>query len=224
VLLNFGAETGYIKIQDKNRDDYEVYEDMGNGVLQYNRYFLIYSHMVQSAMHSVSPGTGAQLDISYAHTPYSGDYMGNLFSSELKIFLPGITDMQGMKLTGSYEHIRYDNYIFAQKILFPRGYDPIRYRDFCKGSADYAFPILNMSLNIWKLLYFKRINGDVFFDYGAGSNWTETDLYRSAGFELTAELNLLSNVYLAVEAGARYSYCIDTEEKKYEFVLKAPVQ
>jgi len=223
VLLNFGADSGYIKIQGKNRDDYEVYEDMDNGVLQYNRYFLSYSHLMQPAMHSISPGTGGELDVSYVHTPYHGDYNGSLFSGELKIHLPGFTDMHGIKLTGSYERLEYENYVFRQEMLFPRGYESIRYKNFYKGSADYAFPMFNMSFNIWKLIYFKRINGDIFFDYGMGRDETEKDLYRSAGFELTAEQNLLSNIYLAVEAGIRYSYCIDNKENKYEFVLKAPL-
>lgn len=223
VLLNFGADSGYIKIREKSRDDYDVYEDMDNGELHYIRYFLSYSHLVQPAMHSVTPGTGGQVDISYVHTPYYGDYRGSLFSGELRFYLPGITDTQGLKLSGSCEHLEYENYVFPQEILFPRGYDSVRYEYFYKASADYAFPMFSMSVNIWKLVYFKRINGDIFFDFGAGSTDRDLTYYKSAGFELTSELNLLSNMYLAVEAGARYSYCIDKGDKKYEFVIKAPL-
>lgn len=223
VSLNFGADSGYIKIQDKNRDDYTVYDGLGNGELRFARYFLSYSHLTQPAMHSVMPGTGGQIDISYAHTPCQGDYTGSLFSGEISFFLPGFTDMQGLKLAASYEHLEYDNYIFPEKVLFPRGYDELRYENFYKGSADYMFPMFNVSFNIWKLAYFRRINGDIFFDCGAGKNGGEPVYYRSSGFELTSEMNILSNIYLAIEAGVRYSYCIDTGDNKYEFVVKAPM-
>jgi hypothetical protein len=103
--------------------------------------------------------------------------------------------------------------------LFPRGYDSVRYEQFIKGSADYKFPVINLSYNIWKILYFKRLNTDIFYDHGAGKTETGYDYFRSAGFELTAEQHPLSNLYIAIEAGFRYAYCFDTSEKKYELYL-----
>jgi hypothetical protein len=159
------------------------------------------------------------LQISYTHTPHNSDYTGNLFSADLVLYFPGITDTQGLIVKGSYEKLDYKNYVFTSQVLFPRGYDSVRYDHFYSGGVEYAFPVCNLSFNLWKLMYFKRINGDIFFDYGAGNHDTGYTYYKSAGFELTAEQNLLSNLYLAVEAGLRYSYCIDTSEHVYEFIL-----
>jgi len=239
TLLDFGSETGYIKIYDKDRFDYTVHNGMNdNGSLNYMKYFLTFKHMVQGALNSVTPGTGQILNVSYTHTPYSGEYRGSLFSSDLVIYLPGITDTQGFKLEGSYEHLKFQTYAFSQKFLFPRGYDAERQEHLFKGTIDYAFPITSFSANISKLVYFKRINGDLFFDFGAGNDADleaikkreEFTYYKSAGFELTAEQNWFSNKFLAIELGLRYTRCFDNEKNenkdknRYEAVFKTPLQ
>jgi hypothetical protein len=230
VLLNSGIEAGYIKIYNKSRFDYTIHHGMNDdGELQYMRYFISFSHLIQGALNSVTPGIGEELNVSYIHTPYDGYYQGSLFSADLALHLPGLTDTQGIKIAGSYEQIEYENYLFPQQFLFPRGYDSIRHERLYKATADYAFPIVDFSFNIWKLIYFKRINGDIFYDYGSGKTGREYIYYRSAGFELTAVQNLLSNKYLALEAGLRYSRCFDNDEdenedeNRYELVLKAPL-
>ena len=230
--INFGTEAGYIKITDKTHDDYSIYEDINyDGELQYMKYFFSFSHLVQTALNSVSPSNGQILNVSYIDTPYDGDYLGNLFTADLSLYLPGITDMQGTKISGSYEKINYETYLFPQQFLFPRGYDSVRYDEFYKGSFDYSFPIVNYIANIWKVVYLKRINGDLFYDHGAGKTGEKLTYYRSAGVELTSELNFLSNKYLALEIGIRYSRCFDADENanknndknRYELVLKTPI-
>ncbi len=238
--LNFGSGTGYVKVQEKNRNDYSIYNGIvKDGELQYINYFLSLRYMNQAAMNSVSPGTGCIFDLSYVHTPYYGDYRGSLLSTELSLHLPGLIEMQGLKLSGTYERNNTSTYTFPQKYLFPRGYESITHEQFFKGTVDYNFPILNFSAHIWKLIYFKRINGAVFYDYGAGNNSGDTAVkerrefvyYRSAGYEITAEQNWLSNKYLAIELGFRYSRCFDADEdsainkdkNRYDLVVKTPI-
>ncbi len=107
--------------------------------------------------------------------------------------------------------------------LFPRGYDEVSHRHLVKGGIDYMFPIADFSLPVWKLVYFKRINGTIFFDYGTGITHGERREYPSAGFELTSVQNLLSNPYLVIETGLRYSRCIETGENRYDFMLTTPL-
>ena len=228
TFLDFGFIGGYIDISDINRFDYNIYNDINtNGSLMYNEYFINISNIFRGAIDSVVPGTGGLFSAKYFHTPYNSTYKGNLFSLSLSIYLPGFTDTQGFILKGSYENIDYKNYIFPSEVLFPRGYESVRYKNFAISSIDYSFPLFNLSTNIWKLTYLKRINGDLFFDYGMGYDKKERDLFRSAGFELTAEQNLLTNLYLQVELGIRYSRCFDKyddqDENKYEFIFKAPI-
>ncbi len=238
--IEFGAGTDYLKLYDQNDVDYEMYDNMKeNGELVSAKYFLSFSSIKSGARNSVTPGTGAGLSLSYEHTPY-GDYRGSQISGEADIYLPGFTDNQGLVLSGSYEKIEYDTYVFPQKALFPRGYKELRYEQYYKGTVDYRFPLINFPIvisesyglyisRVWKLLYFKRINGDIFFDYGAGTTKSETVIYRSAGGELTMEHNWLSNMYIALEIGMRYSYCFDYKNNEENdkhvigIVIKAPL-
>lgn len=238
--LNFGAEGGYVKISEKNDVPFTTeYKMADNGDLRYMNYFFSLRSLLQGAMDSIYPLLGEILNVSYSHTPYSGDYLGSLFSADLIFYFPGLTDTQGFKLEGSYEHLKKQSYTFAQEFLFPRGYDGIRHEHLFKGTIDYAFPIVSFSANISKLVYFKRLNGDFFFDYGAGNDSNleaikkreEFKLYRSAGFELTAEENILSNKFLSFEMGLRYSRCLDADKNaeynndknRYELVIKTPI-
>ncbi len=240
TFLNIGTNTGYIKVYEKDRDDYTVHDGIENdGELHYMQYFLSLTSLSQGAINSVSPGTGGILNVSYVHTPYYGDYRGSLLSTELALYLPGVRDTQSLKIAGSYEMLNAESYAFPHEFLFPRGYEAIDHEQLFKGTVDYNFPIIDFSAHIWKLFYIKRINGGLFFDFGAGNDSGYTAVkekkdfifYRSAGFELTAEHNWLSNKYLALEAGLRYSRCFDADEdseknrdkNRYELVLKTPL-
>jgi len=225
ISLNFGGRFSYIDISNKKLITNDIYDDIySDGRLIYNRYYLSFSHLIPGAMSSVTPGIGEVINISYIHTPYNSDYKGKFYTADLTFYLPGVIESHGLLLGGSYEKLEYKNYIFPSTSLFPRGYDSVRYEQFIRGSADYKFPIVNLSyFYVWKLLYFKRLNGNFFYDYGAGKTDKGYDFYRSAGFELTAEQHPLSNLYIAIEAGIRFAYCFDTSEKKYEFVLSTPL-
>lgn len=252
--LSFGAEDGYIKVYDKKGTTYiidntSIQKDkriLYDGYLNYARYFFTFVHQISGALDSLSPGFAQVMDISYINTPFNGDYTGSLFSAGVSFYFPGLTDMQGLKISGTYEKIKYVNYVFPQQFLFPRGYDNLIQKHLYKATADYSFPIVNFSMNIWKLVYFKRINGNIFYDFGAAKgdyfynyingntddfghlkNDNGYNYYRSAGFELTAEQNFLSNRYLALELGIRYSRCFDAKENqdknRYDIVVKAPL-
>ena len=74
-------------------------------------------------------------------------------------------------------------------------------------SADYFLPVAYPDLNIWSLLYLKRIRTSLFYDYGSGRgnyyygnspnglilnsyhNYLET--FRSFGFELMTDFHVL---------------------------------
>ena len=224
TLFNAAVNGGIIKISEKDYDNIYIYQDINrDGTLNYINYSGTISHIMEDNLIAVAPRMGQIINMSYSHTSDNSDYIGNLFSGELSIYLPGILNSHSIKLTGALEYLDYESYAFQSEILFPRGYDEIRHETFTKGGIDYAFPLVNMSANIWELTYIRRINGAVFFDYGRGKTGRVSKIYPSAGVELTVRQNLLSNIYLDIEAGLRYSRCIETDENKFDFILKTPM-
>ncbi len=224
TFINISVEGGYIEISDKDNENYSIYEDIeSDGNLKYMTYSLDFTHNIQGAMNSLGPKYGQVINASFSHTPRESDYRGRILSVDSKLYFPGLTDTHSLLFSGSYEYNDYVSYLFPGTFLFPRGYDSVRHERFFKGGIDYSMPLINVSIPLWKLVYIKRFIGTVFYDYGAGITGGEKTLYRSAGVEITAEQNLLSNVYLQIEAGMRYSRCFETDENVYEFVLKVPM-
>ena len=78
---------------------------------------------------------------------------------------------------------------------------------------------MNTNFSIWKIYYLKRINCNLFFDYGLTKDNQKTLIYRSVGVELPLESYLMTNKYIRISAGFRYSYCIDNYKSRFDFIL-----
>jgi len=224
TYLSVGATAGMISISDVDPPVFSVYSDLDrNGEMAYASYYLTLQHTITGALNSRIPRWGEVINLLYYHTPFESDYKGRMLSADLTLYLPSVFSTHGFRLCGGYVTNDISDYTFTQALLFPRGYRAVIHEKFISGSADYMFPIADFSLPVWKLIYFKRLNGSVFYDYGRGTTGDLTLDYSSAGFELTLVQNILSNPYLCFEAGLRYSYCFETGEWVPEFVLSIPL-
>jgi len=217
--------TGYIHVRNKNNQTELIYESMNkDGDLHFMQYSLNCFHLVENNSQAVNHRWGQILNLSYSHTPFLGEYRGSILSANLDMFFPGLWRTHSIQFEGSYEwrpEIPANTYSFASAMGFPRGYDAVAHKQFIKGSFQYSFPLINISIPVWKLLYFKRINGALFFDYGAGLDKNKYTNYPSTGVELTTEFNILSNKYIKLEMGGRYSFAIEGKDHKFDVVVKS---
>ena len=113
----------------------------------------------------------------------------------------------------------------------PRGYEPYRSEEFIKLTADYVFPIIYPDLNIWHLIYLKRIKAAIFYDHGLGYNvrvpsgdtYTMKDLkFRSFGFDLTSDFHL-AHILFPFDMGVRFSYPLDNAKPKWELLMSIDI-
>lgn len=237
TFVTLGAKSGLVDVTEVEPPVYRIYSDMdNNGILKYAAYYMNFKHTIAGAPNSILPRWGGIINLSYWHTPWEADYTGRMRSADLTLYMPSVFTTHGFKFTGAYVLNDVDDYVFTQQVLFPRGYEAVTHEKFIGGSADYVFPIADFSFSpdesfrsltgcsffLFKLLYFKRLNGAVYYDYARGTTGDIKEKYSSAGFELTSVQNLFSNPYLLFEAGVRYSYCFETKEKVYGLVLKVP--
>jgi hypothetical protein len=68
-------------------------------------------------------------------------------------------------------------------------------------------------LNIGPVIYFKRVRGGFFYDYGQGNFYGYTDEYQSAGAQLIFEVHLL-RLQTPVEIGCRASFSMNNMSLK----------
>ena len=106
-----------------------------------------------------------------------------------------------------YEKQNPGNYRFESLFLFPRGYQFVFKDKMFKVGVNYTFPIVYPDFGIPHTVYFKRVIGNLFYDYGVGKTLS-TAYYRSTGMEMKIETYFFK-ITTPVLLGIRYSYCFD---------------
>ncbi len=222
----FNIESGYgiINISDKNHSTHTIYDGIyKDGNLEYVNGLLNFQNYIEYPLNCVGPRWGQEVMASIFSTRNDSDFSGEQISLTGKLYFPGILETNSFMISAAYEQNLFENYIFPEQFLFPRGYKSERHEKFYKISLDYSFPIISLSLPVWRLVYFKRLKGNIFYDRGTGFTGENRKTYSSAGVEVTSTVNLLSNYLLLLDIGARYSKCFENGENVFSFILKTPI-
>jgi hypothetical protein len=160
----------------------------------------------------------------YRHTPFAGDYQGHQLSLQGVAYLPGLFRYHGVVLEAVKEEQRRVNYLFSSQYAMPRGYDGFTAEKFWRAGATYAFPLFYPDYALGPLAYFRRVQGNVFYDYGYAARRDNSRhiLLRSLGAEVTtdvAPIQLRSNL----RTGLRFSYRVDElPHLRTNFLLTLP--
>jgi hypothetical protein len=180
-----------------------------NGIFIPVTYSLDYTRET-SWLSDMLPVWGQELHLSYAHTPFSGDFNGDMLSAQGFFFFPGIAKHHNLFFEAAYEKQNPDNYRFESKILYPRGYSYMFEEELIKGSVNYTFPIAYPDFSFIHTIYFKRLAANLFYDYGM-ANYNEPTFYRSTGAELKSE-TFLFHIPIPFIFGLRGSYLFDSSD------------
>jgi hypothetical protein len=148
--------------------------------------------------------------IIYRHTPLAGDYQGHQLSLQSALYLPGFVQFHGIVLEAEREEQRRVNYLFSSQYAMPRGYDGLTVEKFSRFGATYAFPLFYPDYALGPLAYFRRVQGNVFYDYGviASRNNSVRIPLRSFGAEVTTDLAPIQ-LRSTLRAGLRFNYRVD---------------
>ncbi|MDR2465928.1 MAG: hypothetical protein LBD35_00930 [Prevotellaceae bacterium] len=164
-----------------------------NGGITYYRYRSL-------AHRDIFPKSGWRLRLEYAGNPRIS--MGQLLVANANVWFPGLIRNHGLKTTLAFQkqfapaeggYFFPERYVEIARKTSYRVASPLIYT--VKG--DYSFPILYPDWNIGSLLYFKRLRGNVFYDYTCNrvfDSETSGFLWRgqsSCGLDLTLDLHPL---------------------------------
>ncbi|MDI6808650.1 MAG: hypothetical protein QME66_06690 [Candidatus Eisenbacteria bacterium] len=212
LILGTGVE--YTRISDKSQVG--AYEN-GNGSFIPVEYHISFSRFRDASLRDIHrPGLSTYL--TYSHTPWKGDYKGSLLSTQADVFLPGGLPHHALHVQAGYEQQRPQNYHFASRFLFPRGYDAVFHEKLYKASLDYALPLLYPDWAFGPVLYLRRVTGNVFYDYGLGEDGITKRTYRSVGTGLAFDVCPLS-LPVPFAVGVRYVYRIEDGNYRIEPVF-----
>jgi len=214
-----GSVTGsYTEISNKSKiENSSTLIDNGNLTsLAWNALFV---HAVEGTYLDIYPRWAQTVSLDYAHTP-SGDYIGKQLAVAGALYFPSVFTHHSFYVNGGFESDSSYRYRFPMKFLYPWGYEEEYAEKYYKFTANYALPLAYPDIAIWKLLYIKRLNSELFYDFGRGTTSERDFLRRSAGVELTLQYNLLSNTNLLFATGFRFGYLFETDEYAFQVVYK----
>jgi hypothetical protein len=102
------------------------FSETGNGTLYDTRYSLTYNRLIKTAPRDVLPRWGQSLSLYFRHTPFRGDYSGQIFTAQADCCCRAWGGTSGLWLRGGYqqEDVRRDRRVtaFPTTLLFPRGF------------------------------------------------------------------------------------------------------
>lgn len=214
TTFSLSAAAGYTEIDEKSLFE-ESATTLDDGDLLSLTYSGTFLHTEEGTLLDVEPRWGQVIGALYTHTP-AGSYRASQYAVLSQWYFPSLFMHHSINFEVDYERDEGE-YRFATAFLYPKGYSEEYFEELFKGSSNYTFPLVNMHQNIWKLFYFKRLKGNIFYDHGLGDTGDELFNRRSTGLELSLEYYPFSNIYIAMETSVYYAHRLDEEKDAIGF-------
>ena len=206
VGLNAGFRLNDIYSPDTLRFSFDKFFTLTPRVYFYN--LRRQSHM------DIYPRFGQVFDIHYQHSWLPGTYNGKVFSAEGWFYFPGVISNHHIRLYSGYENSNRLNQPLSGYVRYPRGAGTLFHERIWTNQLNYSLPLFYPEWNIGRLMYFKRIKGNLFIDmasvYAQGFN----DVVWTTGIELFADTHFLR---LIAPAEPGFRTVLDIEEKAFTF-------
>ena len=152
----------------------------------------------------ILPKYGASLHIGQAKE-INNFGIGDLLYGDITLYAPGIFRNHGITLyAGKQSASNKQTIFYAANILLPRGVK-LQGSDYNTIRTSYTLPICYPDLGIGSMIYFKRIYGSLFYDYGTIRNGDINNRVSSYGAEIKTDFNLLRLTY-PLNMGVRAGY------------------
>ena len=181
-------------------------------------YQLYFYNLRATSYRDMQSRWGQVFNFNYMSSPFDLGQLGKLASGETWLFFPGIIKNHGIQLYGGYQLKEYGDYNYTDRLIYPYGYQRVDNTQMMSAQANYKFPLLYPDLNIFELMYIKRIKSTVFYQYSVFEyNNVQTDL-TSTGIDLTADMHIFRFVF-PVEIGVRYARRLTYGDNYYQFLI-----
>lgn len=224
VPLNWYARSWYMGLQPYVGYSYKLLQMEPGTELKFKQdrynslvYRLVFYTQLRQSTRDLLPKWGQTLEINFQNTPFDGDSANSIFASELTLYFPGLFRHHGFRVYGGYQDRVVNHYYYSGIINLPRGYSGIYADRIFSGSVSYAFPVFYPDWSIGPIVYFKRLKGNIFYDYAMTLNEVPIQTYQSIGLDLTVDFHLFRH-FAPLEAGLRSIYFPGTGTFGFEFL------
>jgi hypothetical protein len=228
VPLNWNAGSWFVGLQPYLGYSYKLLtmnpgQEVSFTKDRYNSLNSAFYFYAQSRMseRDLNPKWLQRLVVNYRQTLFEGDSISSIFSTELDLYFPGFTRHHNFITYAGYQKRLIDeyNYTYSDRIRVPRGYSGINSNDMFSGSVAYEFPVFCPDWNIGPLVYFKRLNAAIFYDYAVTFNNNINQEFYSAGLDLTVDIHIF-RLFAPFNIGLRTIYLPQSGEFMFEPVYR----
>ena len=191
--------------------------DYGHQHYQLMEYGITFSNQTRMTDQEINPRWGQILSAGYTHALSQGLHLGEQWWAMGQLYFPGIAVNHSLAFYGGFQHMSDRTRNYSNKIPYPRGIQLYGY-EIATLRSSYHFPIAYPDWHISSLMYFKNINGAVFYDFGTDRYPGETRFHTSYGLELTTDTHFFRLTY-PVHLGIRAGYQTQTEKVFTELIF-----
>ena len=217
---------GYREIKYNN--DLMLYEPVSNnvgGLHPTTRIIAGFSGGIELPVPSsaIYPRWGIGGGVQYSANSFTKSFYAGLYG-----YLPGLSSVQGLKLSASMQHKNAGNsttladvWAFDLYDMAPRGYAmteaasmlKLYYLDAYNFSADYAIPVLPLDFALNQLAYLRNLELLPFIDYTIAKGNDRTDNLMSVGADVMFRFEKLLILNNTIKLGCRFAYNDGTLDK-----------
>jgi hypothetical protein len=205
---------------------------LNNGTLLQNEFVITWYNLLNRSKRDIVPKFGQTLTFENFSTPYGGDFSGGLTALKTQLYFPGFAKHNSINFFGGWQHqkitLNKDEYIFNNRMPFPRGHSARNFENFYTLRSNYELPLLHPDIRIGPFLYIQRIKAKLFYDYGFGESSVDNEsngiqsnseiTFQSTGIDLTFDFNVMRALPL-LELGVRAVYLPDLQQARFEFLI-----
>ena len=236
-----------VPLNRSNEDSlaYFFSDELADGTLLYNDLSLTYYALLKRSPRDINSRYGVVLSGKWISTPYGGDFTAGTIAARATVYLPSPLQLTGIPvfkhhslyfmgaLQTTNDDFEPDLYVFRNQIPRPRGYSYPLFPDFTYAGVNYTMPVWYPDISAGPVIFLKRLRTNAFFDYGQGkrnfylydyknqqvlSTPEQTVVYRSAGLEVMADLNIMRFAQ-EIGIGVRYSRLLSTDANSFDLLL-----
>lgn len=202
-----------------DRHQYRIYQQGDH--YQLLEYGLSFSNQLHSTVQEIHPRWGQLINSGYAHTPLEKIKLGSTWWCDALLYFPGLLPNHSLSLYGGFQSMSDKQRNYSNKIMYPRGIRLYGY-EISTLRTSYQLPLTSPDWAVGPLLYVKRVNGGVFYDFGISKSSLNQRNYSSYGVECTADTHVFRLTY-PIRIGFRTGYETQTKSMFTDFLFSVGI-
>lgn len=176
-----------------------------------------FTNLRKRSVQDLYPKWGQMLNVYYEKAPF--DTVNNYnFAAQAQLYFPGILPTHSMQCYGGYQKMKEADIAYMDELLFPRGVISPDFTQIKTARVSYALPLLYPDLNLSEVLYIKRVQTQLFFDYANYTASTGHKVVKTTGFELTTDLHAMRFI-APIHTGLQYARLLHDATNYFGFIF-----